>query len=78
MMQVGNEKVIVGIPQMLNLIKQIRSLTLLLKIRTIRKESKTRRDNHRNYYSTEIISLREKIIEIEIVIEEASKDFQGV
>jgi hypothetical protein len=77
-MQVSNEKVIVGIQQMLNLIKQIRSLTLVHEVSAIRQESKTRSDDLRNHNRHEMISLSEKITEIDILIEDASKDVQGV
>jgi len=77
-MQVSNEKVIVGIQQMLNLIKQIRSLTLVHEVSAIRQEGKTRSDDLRNHNRHEMISLSEKITEIDILIEDASKDVQGV
>jgi hypothetical protein len=77
-MQVSNEKVIVGIQQMLNLIKQIRSLTLVHEVSAIRQESKTRSDDLRNHNRHEMTSLSEKITEIDILIEDGSKDVQGV
>ena len=77
-MQVSNEKVIVSIQQMLNLIKQIRSLALLHDVQAIRYESKDRSDEVRNHNRHEMISFAERITEVDTLIEEATREIQGL
>jgi len=63
---------------MLNLIKQIRSMALLHDVSAIRYESKERSDEIRNHNRHEMISLAEKITEVDSLIDEATREVQGL
>ncbi len=73
---INNEKVIISIQQVLNLIKEIRSVALLHEVNDIKNESKSRSDNVRGLNRLEMLELAKDITQVEGLIEEVQKEVE--